>query len=122
MADPDDWIRPAAKSDGTRYYSYILCYVDDILTIDVDAEKVMKEIGDERFKFKNDEIAEFNTYLGARIKKRALNGQSMWTISSNEYVKAALGNMQSRFEGTQWKLPKGKIKTPIKSWLSSRNC
>jgi Reverse transcriptase (RNA-dependent DNA polymerase) len=113
LADPDVWMRPAAKPDGTRYYSYILCYVDDILTIDVDAEKVMKEIGDERFKFKNDKIAEPDTYLGAKIKKRALNGRDMWTISSDDYVKAALGNIQPRLEGTQWRLPKGKIKTPL---------
>ena len=73
----------------------------------------MKEIGDERFKFKNDKIAEPDTYLGARLKKRALNGQDMWTISSDEYVKAALGNIQSRLEGTHWRLPKGKIKTPL---------
>jgi hypothetical protein len=113
LADPDVWMRPAAKPDGTRYYSYILCYVDDILTIDVDAEKVMKEIGDERFKFKNDKIAEPDTYLGAKIKKRALDGRDMWTISSDDYVKAALGNIQPRLEGTQWRLPKGKIKTPL---------
>jgi hypothetical protein len=107
--DPDVWMRPAAKSDGTRYYSYILCYFDYILTIDFDTEKVMKEIGDDRFRFRNDKIAEPDTYLGAWIKKQTLNAQSMWTISSDEYVKAALVNM----EGTQWRLSKRKIKTPL---------
>lgn len=113
LADPDVWMRPAVKPDGTRYYSYILCYVDDILTVDTDAERIMKEIGDDRFRFKNDKIAEPDTYLGAKIKKRILNGQSMWTISSDDYVKAALGNVQSQSEGTQWKMPKGKVKTPL---------
>jgi hypothetical protein len=37
----------------------------------------------------------------------------MWTISSDDYVKAALGNIESQLEGTQWRLPKGKIKTPL---------
>ena len=29
-ADPDVWIRPVVKLDGTEYYEYIMCYVDDI--------------------------------------------------------------------------------------------
>jgi len=32
-ADPDIWLRPAVKPDGTRYYEMILCYVDDIISI-----------------------------------------------------------------------------------------
>ena len=30
-ADADVWIRPAVKEDGTKYYEYVLCYVDNIL-------------------------------------------------------------------------------------------
>ena len=33
MADPDVWIRPAVKNDGTKYYEMVLCYVDDVLSI-----------------------------------------------------------------------------------------
>ena len=29
--DPDLYYRPANKPDGTKYYKYILVYVDDIL-------------------------------------------------------------------------------------------
>ena len=32
-ADPDVWICPAVKLDGTEYYEYIMCYVDDILSV-----------------------------------------------------------------------------------------
>ena len=42
-ADPDVWHRPAVKADGFEYYEYILCYVDDLLAISHDAEKVLKE-------------------------------------------------------------------------------
>jgi len=28
-ADPDVWLRPQRKADGTKYYEYMLCYVDD---------------------------------------------------------------------------------------------
>jgi hypothetical protein len=33
LADPDLWIKPQTTKDGFEYYSYILCYVDDILVI-----------------------------------------------------------------------------------------
>jgi hypothetical protein len=29
IADPDVFIRPAAKPDGTEYYEFLLTYVDD---------------------------------------------------------------------------------------------
>ena len=31
-SDPNVWIRPAVKPDGSEYYKYIMCYVDDILS------------------------------------------------------------------------------------------
>ena len=31
--DPDVWIRPALKTDGTEYHEMVLCSVDDVLTI-----------------------------------------------------------------------------------------
>jgi hypothetical protein len=32
-ADADVWMRPAVKADGSKYYEYVLCYVDDILVV-----------------------------------------------------------------------------------------
>ena len=34
--DPDVWMRPAIKPDGFNYWEYVLCYVDNILTISHD--------------------------------------------------------------------------------------
>ena len=31
VADPDFWLRPAVRPNGTEYYEYILIYVNDIL-------------------------------------------------------------------------------------------
>ena len=31
--DPDVWILPAVKPDGTEYHKKVLCYVDDVLEI-----------------------------------------------------------------------------------------
>jgi hypothetical protein len=50
-ADPDVWLRPACKPDGTKYYEMILCYVDDLLAISVKPEGIMKSV-QERFKLK----------------------------------------------------------------------
>ena len=49
-ADPEVWQRPAVKPDGFEYYEYILCYVDDLLAISHDEEKVLKSVQD-TFKF-----------------------------------------------------------------------
>ena len=40
-ADPDVWIRPAVKPDGSEYYEYIMCYVDDILSVSLDAKSIL---------------------------------------------------------------------------------
>ena len=51
--DPDVWIRPAVKPDGTEYNEMLLCYVDDVLEI---SATPMKNIGGIKavFKFKYD--------------------------------------------------------------------
>ena len=36
LANPDIWLK-AQITDGIEYYSYILCYVDDIMVIHADA-------------------------------------------------------------------------------------
>ena len=72
-ADPDVWMRPATKPDGEQYYEYILVYVDDIISVSHKAAEVMKEISDV-FKFKNDKVAKPETYLGARLHNKSING------------------------------------------------
>ena len=32
-ADPDVWIRPGTRDDGTEYYQYVLLYTDAILAV-----------------------------------------------------------------------------------------
>jgi hypothetical protein len=44
-ADPDLWLKEETRpSDNTRYYAYILCYVDDILVINHDPMSVLGQI------------------------------------------------------------------------------
>ena len=83
-ADPDVWLRPAVKPDGEEYYEYVLCYVDDVLGISMNAREVLQEIQKD-FKFKKDEIKPPEFYLGGNIERKMLNGSKIWTINSKDY-------------------------------------
>ena len=54
-ADPDVWLRLAVKPNGQTYYEYILCYVDDILSVSLNATSILKYI-QVNFKLKDDKI------------------------------------------------------------------
>ena len=62
-ADPDVYMRAAVKSNGFKYYEYILVYVDDVLCMSDDPTITMKGI-QHNFKIKNDKIEEPTMYLG----------------------------------------------------------
>ena len=112
-ADPDVWCRPAVKPDAFEYYEYILCYVDDLLVISHDAEKVLKSVQD-TFKFKDDKIDKPDVYLGARLDKMSVNGFEGWTMSSEKYVKAAIENIEQMLAESNQRLPI-KCRTPLSS-------
>ena len=44
IADPYVWMRPNVKPDGEEYYEYIVCYVDDVLGVSMNAKGLMQEI------------------------------------------------------------------------------
>jgi len=104
-ADPDVWMRTAVKSDGEEYYEYILCYVDDILCMSGKALEVMQQL-QTKFKFKKDLIEPPESYLGAKLKKKIIDGDAMWAISSVDYVQAAIKTIEGSIEDKQWKLPR----------------
>ena len=112
-ADPDVWLRPATKPDGEKYYEYILVYVDDILSISHDALRPMKDI-EKAFKFKKNLIESPEIYLGARLEKKNLNGKQAWTMSSKDYIKAAISNVETQLKRRNMKLPSQAI-TPMTS-------
>ena len=113
IADHDVWLRPASKADGSQYYEYVLMYVDDILTISERAREIMIQI-QESFKFKNDKIEEPSSYLGAKLQKKVINEQTCWSMTSQDYVKAAIDNVETTIKNTRWKLP-SQAKTPMTS-------
>jgi hypothetical protein len=66
--DLDVWIRAAVKTDDTKYYKYVLCYVDDILCCSKWPDIIMEKLG-KLMEFKEGSVAEPTLYLGTDIKK-----------------------------------------------------
>ena len=93
IADPDVWRRPAVKGDGTEYYEYVMTYVDDLIAVSEDAKRVLHEVS-KNIKFKNDKIEPPTNYLGAKISNKTIDGTPRWTISSEDYVNAAIKNVE----------------------------
>jgi hypothetical protein len=113
VADPDKWLRPASKPDGEEYYEYILMYVDDILAVLASPMPIMEEI-QRMVKLKNNDIKEPSNYLGAKPQRKSINGVECWTVTSADYVKAAIENVEEGIQHKKWKLP-AKVNTPMVS-------
>jgi hypothetical protein len=112
-ADPDVWIRPATKPDGFKYYEMLLVYVDDVLCISHDAEATMSGI-QTTFKLKGDKVEVPTNYLGAQVTKKIINGVLCWTMSSEQYIKAAIANVENKLDKEGQRLP-SRCLTPMKA-------
>ena len=85
--------------------------MDDVLVISHDPERVMKHIQD-KFEFKGGKCNEIDMYLGARIGKKTVDGTKMWTMSSQDYLKNAILEVESKLKKEGKSLPK-KAKVPM---------
>jgi hypothetical protein len=55
-ADPDVWMRPAKKADGSRYWEYLLLYTDDALCISETPESTLRNDLGRYFELKESSI------------------------------------------------------------------
>ena len=62
--DPDGWMKPASKQDGTRYYEYILVYVDDILAVSTNVISIMTQF-ENTYRLK-DNMGEPTSIIGSK--------------------------------------------------------
>jgi len=95
LVDLDVWYRPATKPNGYQYYEYVLVYVDDVLTLSHQGDKIMK--GLEEFYRLKDGFKKPDLYLGAEVKQWIFPHQpnfKYWAISSAHYVKEAIKNIE----------------------------
>ena len=96
-ADPDVWIRPAVKLDGSKYYEYIMCYVDDIFSISLEAKSILRSLQGQ-YKPKGDKIEPLDMYLGAPLGTMQVEGNDGWFMSSEKYVKSAIQNIEEMLQ------------------------
>ncbi|GAX21971.1 hypothetical protein FisN_16Hh038 [Fistulifera solaris] len=116
LADPDVWMRPAKKADGSSYYEYILLYTDDTLCVSENPERVLREEIGKYFELKEESIGPPKIYLGGRVRKVELeNGARAWSFSSSQYVQAAVANVEKYIKKLErWDLP-AKADTPMRT-------
>jgi hypothetical protein len=105
------WMRPGKKSDGFEYYEMVLVYVDDIFAISHQPRHTLEQIQAE-FKFKNDEVAPPDMYLGSKLEFQIFNGIRCWTMSSDKYIKAAIDNVETKLKSQDRSLPR-RADTPM---------
>ena len=112
QADPDVWMRPAIKPDGFKYWEYVLCYVDDILSVSHDPIRTMKLI-QAKFKLKNDKMEPPDTYLGATLYQMDNeDGDECWAMSSDTYCAALVTNVEESLNKKGLRLP-SKCRSPF---------
>ena len=91
-ADPDVWIKPAVKPDGTEYYAMILVYVDDCLHVHHDTKPLMDRLN-QIYRLK-EEPCEPDRYLGANIKKFIVGDTVRHAMCCTDYVNSAIANLE----------------------------
>ena len=114
LADPDVWLRPNSKPDGTEIYEYVLIYTDDILVIGIDPKTTLTRLG-KYFTLKDGSVGPPDIYLGAKLRSTPLdNGKKCWTQSSSAYVKEAVRNTEEWLDARDMRLPT-RADTPMPS-------
>ena len=95
-ANPDLWLKAKTRPDNNfKYYSYILCYVDDILVVHHNAMSVLDRINS-YLPLKPSLVGDPDIYLGAKLKQtRLTNGVWAWEFSPSKYVNQAVKNCVS---------------------------
>ena len=94
-SDPDVWIRPSRRKDGTEYYEYVLLCTDDCMVISDNAEEILRnEIG-KSFRLKGKSIGDPSKYIGGKLRKVKLdNGIDCWAFRSTQYVHDDVNNVE----------------------------
>ena len=113
-ADPDVWMKACTKPNGEKYYSYLLIYVDDVISVDIDPSKNIKLIN-EKFTVKEGSAGPPTVYLGANIQKLpSRNGGECWGMSCEQYVRDAVKHVKDKLKQEGWEFNK-KLSDPSHS-------
>ena len=90
-ADPDPWIKAQDRpEDKLQYYSYILCYVDDILCIHHNPDDVLNKLNG-YVPLKPRSVRSPDMYSGTKQKTMQLhNGIWAWSMSPSKCAQEAV--------------------------------
>jgi hypothetical protein len=94
----------AALNELDVFGTGVLMYVDDILAISCDAKAISQDV-QRTFELKNDRIDTSEFYLGAKLQEKPTNGLKCWTMTSRDYVNAAVENTEETLRGTRRQSP-----------------
>ena len=112
LADPDVWMRPAIKSDGSSHCQCVLLCTDDALVVAENAEQILRQEIGKHFELKQESMGPPKTHSGSKARKVQLeNGSLAWAFSSAQCVKAAVDNVKEYCQKQNWTLPRAR--TPI---------
>ena len=87
QADLDLWLKPETRPENSfGYYSYIWCYVDDIVCIHHVLNYVLNKLNHYK-PLKPSSVSSPNTYLGTTLKQMLLhNGIWVWSMNPTKYL------------------------------------
>lgn len=103
------------KLDGNEYYKHVLLCTDNSLVISENAESILKDEFRKCFELKYESIGPRKIYLSSSISKVTLdNGVDDWVLSSSQYVKAIVQNVEDCLMKLVKKLP-GRTETPLRA-------
>ena len=82
-----------------------MVYVDDILCIAHDTKPTMDSLG-ELYRLKEESLGIPDRYVGSNIKKYQLpDGREVWSMSSYDYVRNAVRNVDASLAASDKRLP-----------------
>eukprot|EP00804_Cyclotella_cryptica_P023959 CCRYP_010055-RA/>CCRYP_010055-RA protein AED:0.45 eAED:0.45 QI:0/-1/0/1/-1/1/1/0/115 len=94
-ADPDLWLKEQTDRKGRKYYSYILCYVDDLLVVHHNPKRIMDRINS-FLPLKPGSVGPPEMYLGAELKRKTFEDCiTAWGLSPAKYVQQAVKNVET---------------------------
>ena len=121
-ADPDVWMKAAIKPNGDKYWAYILCYVGDLLVVSHKPQEVMDFLS-KRYTLKEGSVKEPTEYLGNQVGRWEMHdplnpGRQCWTMSSDLYVKHAVGEVLVEKELGEVQQQPFKVSMPLSAGYS----
>jgi hypothetical protein len=94
LADDNVWMKKSFKANGEAYYSYILCFVDDLLCVHADPDSVLGTLKG-FYKMKHDPSMP-EMYLGSNISTFDHESGTCYAMGSDSYVKEAVRVVKQR--------------------------